>query len=171
MRLTGEGLGVRRARASVRAVLRTSHLLVLVVAVLLGLAVGLGLAGQASAQQAAGGPGRIAIELNKLEQVDQACRAYLLFENETDKQFVEFRLDLILFGADGVIMRRIAVDSSPLRAGKSVVKLFDLAELRCEDMARVLLNDVAPCADEEGSRQDCVDLVAPNSRTEVVFFK
>jgi hypothetical protein len=137
----------------------------------MGILASFGVPGKAIAQQGASERGRIAIELNKLEQVDQACRAYLLFENETDKQFVDFRLDLILFGADGVIMRRIAVDSSPLRAGKSVVKLFDLADLRCEDMARILLNDVAPCADDEASRQDCVDLVTPNSRTEVVFFK
>lgn len=113
----------------------------------------------------------VTIELNKVEQLDAACRAYLLFENGHDSGFEEFRLDLVLFDAEGVIARRIAVEAAPLRASRSVVKLFDLNELRCEDIDRVLLNDISPCADGEGARQDCVDLVSLRSRTDIEFFQ
>ncbi|MGO1118227.1 Tat pathway signal sequence domain protein [Rhodovibrionaceae bacterium A322] len=130
------------------------------------------LAGQAvgaSAQSSA--DKTITIELNKLEQRDGACRTYLLFENATDQQLDPFRLDLIFFGSDGVITQRLVVDAAPLRAGKSVVKLFDLAGQQCADVSRILLNDVSPCGDASGERDDCVDLVTPQSRSEVVFFK
>ena len=49
--------------------------------------------------------------------------------------------------------------------------LFDLADLRCEGIERVLLNDVAPCADGNGPRQDCVDIVTLRTRTDIEFFQ
>lgn len=117
------------------------------------------------------GEAAVVVELNKVEQLENACRAYLLFENGHSSRFEEFRLDLVLFDSDGVIARRIAVEAAPLRADRSVVKLFDLADLQCETIDRVLLNDIAPCADEEGARQDCVDLVELRSRTAIEFFQ
>lgn len=113
----------------------------------------------------------VKIELNKMEQVDGACRAYLLFENDTGQRFDSFRLELILFNADGVIDRRIAVDASPLRSDKSVVKLFDLSGLSCESISRVLLNDVSACAVDGAERNDCIDIIEPSTRTAVSFFK
>ena len=113
----------------------------------------------------------VVVELNKVEQLDNACRAYLLFENGHSSRFEEFRLDLVLFDGEGVIARRIAVEAAPLRADRAVVKLFDLSDLQCESIDRVLLNDIGPCADEEGARQDCVDLVELRSRTNIEFFQ
>src|SRR5690625_603345 len=115
--------------------------------------------------------GTLVVELNKVEQLDNACRAYLLFENGQDSRFDEFRLDLVLFDGEGVIARRIAVEAAPLRAGRSVVKLFDLADLQCQTIDRVLLNDISPCADEAGPRDDCVDLVELRSRSDIEFFQ
>ena len=119
----------------------------------------------------ADGEAAVVVELNKVEQLDNACRAYLLFENGNSSRFNEFRLDLVLFDSEGVIARRIAVEAAPLRADRSVVKLFDLADLQCETIDRVLLNDIAPCADEEGARQDCVDEVELRARTDIEFFQ
>ena len=113
----------------------------------------------------------VVVELNKVEQLDSACRAYLLFENGNSSRFDEFRLDLVLFDSEGVIARRIAVEAAPLRADRSVVKLFDLADLQCETIDRVLLNDIVPCADEEGARQDCVEQVELRSRADIEFFQ
>lgn len=113
----------------------------------------------------------VTVELNKVEQIDNACRAYLLFENGHDSRFDEFRLDLVFFDGEGVIARRIAVEAAPLRADRSVVKLFDLSDLQCDTIDRVLLNDIAPCADESGTREDCVDLVELRSRSDIEFFQ
>src|SRR3546814_153356 len=45
----------------------------------------------------------VRIELNKLENTDSgACRAYLLFENKTESAFAALKLDLVMFGPDGV---------------------------------------------------------------------
>ncbi|SMF22308.1 hypothetical protein SAMN06265365_104123 [Tistlia consotensis] len=111
------------------------------------------------------------IELNKLEQQGEACRAYLLFENEKGAEYPVYRLDLVLFDKDGRIDRRIAVDASPLRAGKSVVKLFDLTGLQCSAISKILLNDISPCEDASGPRDDCVVSATLSTLTDVSFYK
>jgi hypothetical protein len=80
-----------------------------------------------AAQDSKAGPRAETLELNKLESRDGACRAYLVLDNPTQAAFDSFKLDLVLFGTDGVILRRMAVETAPLRAEKKVVKLFDIA--------------------------------------------
>lgn len=112
----------------------------------------------------------IEIELNKLEDRENSCRAYLVFKNKTDSQFNEFKLDLVMFGADGIISRRLAVDSSPLRSNKTSVKLFDIEGLSCAGISLILINDVLSCRDDY-ERSDCVDLIEASSKGNVSFVK
>lgn len=120
--------------------------------------------------QSEDGPG-ITIDLNKLEPRDAACRAYLVLENGTEQDFTAFTLDLYVFGTDGVIMRRLAVDTVPLTPGKIRVRPVDIKETSCEDIGRILLNDVLDCADASGQRDDCVAGVALTTHTESEFIK
>src|SRR3546814_7646809 len=62
----------------------------------------------------------LAIELNKLETVGEgpACRVYLVFQNTTPQDFEKLRLDLVVFGTDGVVAKRLSVDAAPLPASK-----------------------------------------------------
>lgn len=119
----------------------------------------------ASAQDEAA-ESRVTVELNKLEDRDEACRAYMVFGNRTDRPFDEFKLDLVMFAPDGVISRRLAVDAAPLAAGRTVVKLFDVGGLACADIGRILINGgTCPAAD------DCVALIEPSSLGDVPLIK
>lgn len=128
-------------------------------------------AAQDETQEEAASAESVVLELNKLEQVDQTCRAYMLFENETGSDFEQFRLDLVLFDAEGVISRRIAIEAAPLETGRSTVKFFDFSEQQCDDIDRVLVNGVSPCADASGEREDCTDILELANRTEVEFYQ
>lgn len=123
-------------------------------------------AGAATAQE-----GTIRIELNKLEMRGEACRAYLVFVNGTPQQFDRFKLDLVMFDKDGVIVDRIAADAGPIRPRKTSVKLFDLQRLSCSQLARILLNDVIDCGSGSSERTDCIRLVETASRTSVSLVK
>lgn len=132
-----------------------------------------GLAAGAAAQddtEEAAETGDVTLELNKLEQVDQTCRAYMLFKNDSGSDFEQFRLDLVLFDAEGVISRRIAIEAAPLETGRSMVKFFDFSEQQCEGIDRMLVNGVSPCADASGEREDCTDILNLTNRTEVEFY-
>lgn len=113
----------------------------------------------------------VSIQLNKLEPDGDACRVYLLMENGSDSAFESLRLDLVMFDGDGIVAKRLAVETAPLPAGKTRVKVFGISDLACGEISRVLLNDVLDCADQNGERDDCLGRVAVDSATEVPFIE
>ncbi|MBK1646285.1 Tat pathway signal sequence domain protein [Thiocapsa imhoffii] len=120
---------------------------------------------------AAGAATEIGVELNKLETHAPDCRVYLVFDNGAGPALDVLQLDLILFDHEGLIMRRLAVDSAPLRAAKTTVKLFDIPDLDCEAIDRILINDVLECRDETGPLTDCVERLDPSSRAPAALVK
>ena len=87
------------------------------------------------------------------------------------------RLDLIIFGSDDVIARRVALDLAPLAPHKTAVRLFDLAGQPCDGIGQMLVNDVlacqqgpaAPAPDQQ--RQACLDRLQLASRTKAELVK
>lgn len=126
--------------------------------------------GAASAKPAApDAKSGLRIELNKLEPKGQDCRAYVVFANRTARSYDALRLDLIVFGTDGVIARRLSVDVGALPARKTSVRLFDLAGLPCDGIGQLLLNDIPACGKDEGGAA-CMDGVSTASRIAEVPF-
>ncbi len=125
----------------------------------------------ADAQAAGDRTGNVQVELNKLEPNGKACRAYIVLENGTESAFETLKLDLVMFDADGVVAKRLAVETAPLPAGKTSLKVFGIDGLSCARVGRVLLNDVMACADASGTRDDCPALVVPVARGPVAFVK
>lgn len=114
-------------------------------------------------------PGHVGIELNLLEPAGEACRIYIVVGNGTDQRFDTLKLDLVMFGSDDVIVRRLAVEAAPLPAGKTSLKVFDVEQLACSAIGRMLLNDVLVCAGQQGSIPGCLALVRTSTRTTVPF--
>ncbi len=140
----------------------------------------------ASAQSPAAPP--ISIELNKLEPLPAAagasattsagCRVYVVVTNPDPEPITRLRLDLILFGTDGVIARRVALDLAPLPARKTAVRLFDLQGQPCDGIDHVLVNDVLSCqfGNREGTAPDepgqaCMDRLQLSSRAKAAMTK
>lgn len=113
----------------------------------------------------------ISVELNKLEPNGDACRAYLVVRNAAGTAFESLKLDLVMFDPDGIVARRLAVETAPLATDKTILKVFDIAGLACPGIGRILMNDVLACHDGAGPRGDCLALVAPSARGAVPFIK
>lgn len=133
----------------------------------LGTAVLFLVAGAAQAQENA----RIKLELNKLEAIDDGCRAYLVIENTGDDEYESLRLDLVLFQPDGIIGRRFAVQLAPVKPKKRSVKLFDLSGLTCDRAGSLLINDAPECKTAGGPIEDCVSRIEVSSRSNVQLMK
>ena len=86
-----------------------------------------------------------AVELNRLEPRAEGCRIWLALRNPTPQPHDKLRLDLVLFGRDGVVARRMVVDAGQLPADKTMVRIFDTPGLPCEGIGTVLLNDIPSC--------------------------
>lgn len=114
----------------------------------------------------------LGIELNRLEDRDGgSCRVYLVIANKSQSTFEALKLDLVLFGTDGVIARRLAVDAAPVRPDKTAVKLFDVSGLACSGIGSVLLNDVLECRGPGVEPADCIGRIAPSSRAPIALTK
>ncbi len=123
-------------------------------------------------------PAPIPLELNKLEPIapGAGCRVYMVVSNPDADPITQLRLDLMLFGTDGVISKRIALDLAPLAAKKTAVRLFDLADAACDSIGKILVSDVlacqggkAPAADQ--NPQVCLDRLQVTARGKVELTK
>jgi hypothetical protein len=113
----------------------------------------------------------LSVEVNKLEPQDKSCQLYLVINNTSAIAYPTLKLDLIFFGADGVIARRLAVDLGPVRPNKKSVKSFDLENLACGTVGSILLNDVLDCRSEAGPLPDCLGRVTVSSRAGIPVSK
>ena len=152
-------------------------------ALVLAAALPLACAPYSAARAEAGAPAPIALELNKLEPLPAAqgagagCRVYMVVNNPEPPAIDTLRIDLVVFSTDGVIARRVAVDLGPLPPRKTSVRLFDLTGQDCDQIGRMLVNDVMVCqaAGAEGSadqqRQACLDRLVTTSRAKAPLSK
>ena len=109
------------------------------------------------------------LELNKLETAAAACQAYFLIEEKAGKPLQSLKTDLIIFGKDGGIAKRLIAEMGPIRSHKTSVKIFAI-DIACADISGVLLNDVASCAPDATS-EACLDRLAISSRIAIRFYK
>jgi hypothetical protein len=124
--------------------------------------------GQALAQSAP-----LRLELNRLEAREGGvCRVWLVLSNGGGEALDPVRLDLVLFGRDGIIARRLAVDVGPLPPGRTQARIFDIAGQPCENVGSVLLNDMLACSGTDaGARNACIERTALASRVDGVAFQ
>lgn len=120
----------------------------------------------------------LTLELNKLEPVQAAaggaagCRAYLVASDPEGGPKVDaMRLDLVLFGTDGVIARRIALDVGPVQPGRMQVRPFELRDLPCDGIGQILVNDALICKIGGADQNDCLDRVKTTSRVSAKLVK
>lgn len=111
----------------------------------------------------------IALELNKLEPANGACQAYFLIEEKAGKPLQSLKTDLIIFGKDGGIAKRLIAEMGPIRSKKTSVKIFSI-HVPCPEISGVLLNDVASCA-PDATPEACLDRLAVSSRLATRFHK
>ena len=123
-----------------------------------------------SGAAAAEGEG-VSVELNKLEPADNACRTYLVLENGFERDLESLRLDLVVFDHDGIIARRLAVETGPLAAGTTRVKAFNFDRVDCGEVGRLLLNGVLDCDTADGAVEGCARAIDASSRGDVPFIQ
>lgn len=110
---------------------------------LLGFALVLAVAGPAAAQD-----GRaIELDLNRMDEVDTACRLTFVADN-TLAPLSALALETVVFDRGGRVAALSVFDFDALPEGARRVRQFDVAGVACADVAQVLVNGVAACAGE-----------------------
>jgi hypothetical protein len=110
---------------------------------------------------------KVLVELNSIESADNRCRLNFVIENKSDVAIESLKLDLVAFGSDGGILRRLVTEMGPVRAAKTMVRAFAV-DGDCRQIGSILVNDVTACA--PGEPGACLDGLGLSSRLKALRF-
>ena len=114
---------------------------------------------------AAATAGTLGVELNKFEDNGTGgCRAFFLFRNQTGLSFEGFELSLAIFDQAGIIDRLLSIDAAPIPVARTTLKLFEIPDIACTDIAEILLHDMPVCRPQNAEEMDCFPILALTSR-------
>ncbi|WP_157935921.1 hypothetical protein [Paracoccus zhejiangensis] len=132
-------------------------------------------AAPAPAQEvAASDAGRIVLELNNVTDTEAgACRMTFVAINNSGSGFARTGWQVGVFDAGGIVRSILALEFGALPASKTKIVLFDLPGRGCDDISRVIVNDVTLCQPEEAAADaiapTCLDALTTRSRAAIEF--
>ena len=109
------------------------------------------------------------LDLNALQTVAGACRVTFLATNDLGAVLDKSTFELAIFGKDGAIARVVALDFKGLTVGKTKIVQFDLKDIDCPTISRVLVNDVTACEGKGVDPAACLAALRTTTATGVVF--
>ncbi len=112
-------------------------------------------------------PAALELELNALTPSETGCRVTFLATKRLGTELTRSALEIALFGAEGGIDRLVSLEFKAMPEGKARVLQFDLAGLACDNLSRVLVNDVVACEGEGLEPKACLAALKPSSRLSV----
>jgi len=113
-------------------------------------------AGGALAQEDQADSEKLTIELNKLEDVEGACHASFVVRNGLASALDRLTLDLYLFDVNGIIAQHTVLDMGPIPKNKTRILTFSVINDKCENIARIVINDMPNCQLSGGQAIDCL---------------
>ncbi|WP_068311881.1 hypothetical protein [Polycladidibacter hongkongensis] len=120
------------------------------------------------ASAAATGSGKlIKLQLLKDEQVADSCRVSFLAKNTMGTSIEDLSLDLVIFDREGGLVDLLSVSLGRLPNKKTRVQAYDIAGVKCEGIASLLVNDVTACTGEALNNAACLDAMDISHRGQI----
>jgi hypothetical protein len=112
----------------------------------------------------------LTIELNRMQQSQNGCRLSFMAVNKLGTGLEKTALEIVIFDADNIVSQMLLLDFGRLPNDKTKIVEFDLS-LQCEQISRVLVNDIAECAgaEEQNLAEDCFNALRTLNRAEIEF--
>lgn len=121
----------------------------------------------AMAQTEATASGGLQIELNSVQDVENACRLTFVAENQTGTAIDEASFETVIFDASGSVVSLTLFNFRDLPEDRLRVRQFVLRDRDCSSIGKALINGTNTCkvAGEESSI--CEDSLKLQSRIDV----
>jgi len=126
-------------------------------------------AGHALAQEGGSPPPSLSLELNGAEASQRGCRLTFVAANRLGQDIARTAYEVALFGKDGVVKRLTVLDFKEIPDGETKVRQFDLPDLDCTELGRILLNGATACEGPEASA--CMERLETSTRSPITFGK
>ncbi len=111
--------------------------------------------------------GTLAIELNAANQQQSACRLSFLVKNGMQLKLSSLVIELVLFGHDGTLLRLMSASVGAMPVSKTRLKQYDVQDLACDRIGRILLNEVTSCEGEKLTPEICTSAARTSSRSKI----
>lgn len=99
----------------------------------------------ASAQQPAPAAGKLNVELNALTPSAKGCMMTFVAENDMASPINKISFELAFFNDKSTVDKLTVLDFRDLPVGKKRVRQFDMPNVKCEAVTRVIINDTPVC--------------------------
>jgi len=123
----------------------------------------------ASAQQATPVPAaaKLNVELNALTPSAKGCVMTFVAENDMATPINKISFELAFFNDKNAVDKITVLDFRDLPIGKKRVRQFDMANVKCEAVTRVIINDTPVC--DGPAAGECKAALTTKSQISVPF--
>jgi hypothetical protein len=111
----------------------------------------------------------IALELNTVDDVGNGCRITFLASNGFDKDIKKLAYEFVLFNNEGRVERMTVFDFNEIQTGKFRVRQFQLDNIKCTELGRILVNGVSTCDGEGFDKAICSQSLRISNKTKIEF--
>jgi hypothetical protein len=120
---------------------------------------------QAYAQDAAAA--KLDVELNALAPSQKGCMMTFVAENNLQTPINKISFELAFFNDRNAVDRITVLDFRDLPQGKKRVRQFDMPNVKCETVTRILINDTPVC--DGPAAGECMKGLVTRSQITVPF--
>jgi hypothetical protein len=120
---------------------------------------------QAYAQDAAAA--KLDVELNALAPSQKGCMMTFVAENNLQTPINKISFELAFFNDKNAVDRITVLDFRDLPQGKKRVRQFDMPNVKCETVTRILINDTPVC--DGPAAGECMKGLVTRSQITVPF--
>jgi hypothetical protein len=115
--------------------------------------------------------GGLSLELNNATAVEGGgCRLTFVAVNDADQDVAEVIYELVFFDAEGRAGLAPNFKFDGLTVGKTRIVSFNLGDLSCADISRIVVNKAVSCDLASGETGDfCISGLATQTRTNIGF--
>jgi hypothetical protein len=129
-----------------------------------------GIVSIANAQESASAQASsLTLELNTATDVETGCRLALVAFNGTGTALDEVSYEIVVFDSQRRVSQFVLFEFGALARQKTKVVQFDIANAKCAEISRLVLNNAARCQAAGGAVSVCLDDAVPTTRTSIAF--
>lgn len=114
--------------------------------------------------------GNFELELNTFLDIPDGCRLTFVATNNTGIELTQAAFEVAAFNAEGVVQSLLVLEFGGLPLGKTRVVQFDLPQMKCEGLSRLLVNGQDACDSADGKHDVCLKSLSASSRIQSIPF-
>jgi hypothetical protein len=109
------------------------------------------------------------LELNGAKDTENGCRLTYVAYNGTGTQLDKTAYEVVVFDKSGSVSQFLILEFGKLPQRKTKVVQFELKDSKCDNISRLLINDVSECEVAGTTVATCLDALKTKSRTTIGF--